>query len=557
MPGILGSDGKKKQLNSKQQTPYTSSKNIKKEVIDIQELSKEDLYNVGKYAEYLGGSNANFLPNSMVPSLINDILKGINQNPSVSTKTDLEKALSDPSNSENILRHNSQYFENTLMIYKRILERNGKLLSFDYTYNAMYVKNTDYSKSKYINDENILIDFMDRFSVKSEFKKVTQKLIREDSHFCYFRDDRELYTLQELSSDYCKITAKDEYGFLFDFDMTFFFRYPSVRLDEYPEIFNIWYTKLNKEMNVTNNIPRNGHNKRTGNYAYWIRLERKDNVWCWKFNNVQVAQIPPFSSLFLDLLNATEIRSLQKNKYIISATRILIGLIPLLTDSKSSTLKDRIAIEADTVGKFMYLLRAGINDAISVGAAPFSDIKEFDFSSTNSDINIQEDHISNIIARQAGIPDLIFPDDKMNATSAKNAIAIEEYIMKSVYPDFSKFLFYHIGKRTTKYKFKIMFEGVDTPQSRERRAKQANDNATIGIVLPQKIAAAWGMEPQDMIRQMEMGRDSKFIDKLMNIQSIFNPVKDSVGGRPTSSDSNISDSGEATRDSDSNTDKEA
>jgi hypothetical protein len=68
-----------------------------------------------------------------------------------------------------------------------------------------------------------------------------------------------------------------------------------------------------------------------------------------------------------------------------------------------------------------------------------------------------------------------------------------------------------------------------------------------GIVLPQKIAASIGMQPQDMIRQLDEARISGFADKLIPIMNIFTSSgKDA--GREKKSDSEISDEGAISRD---------
>ena len=87
-----------------------------------------------------------------------------------------------------------------------------------------------------------------------------------------------------------------------------------------------------------------------------------------------------------DAVQRPLIRSLQKNIYVLQAQKVMVGLIPLLKDSKSGNVKDALAIEPKTMGQFLGLLRKGLDDSIKVGGAPFEDIKTLDFDSTDKDI---------------------------------------------------------------------------------------------------------------------------------------------------------------------------
>ena len=47
-------------------------------------------------------------------------------------------------------------------------------------------------------------------------------MLRNDAYFGLLRDTGEKVILQELPSDYCKITGRWENGFLFSFNMQWF-----------------------------------------------------------------------------------------------------------------------------------------------------------------------------------------------------------------------------------------------------------------------------------------------------------------------------------------------
>ena len=71
-----------------------------------------------------------------------------------------------------------------------------------------------------------------------------------------------------------------------------------------------------------------------------------------------------------------------------------------------------------------------------------------------------------------------------------------------------------------------------------------------GIVLPQKIAAAIGMEYKDMQRQLDEARINNWTENLTPILTAYTATgQDVKGGAPKKKSSEISDSGIAKRDS--------
>jgi len=80
----------------------------------------------------------------------------------------------------------------------------------------------------------------------------------------------------------------------------------------------------------------------------------------------------------------------------------------------------------------------------------------------------------------------------------------------------------------------------------------------LGIVMPQKIGAAIGMNPFEMERHMEEARETGWVDKLTPIISAFQQSAqspDTNGGRPRKKESELTESGSTTRSQGSNIEK--
>lgn len=516
-------------------TTKKTSKKAEEEVL----LSENEVWDVLKFA-----SNAyNMYGN---PLLVNSRMQDVTLSPLIATSENVEKALQNPKNNEKELIGYSEYMELTSMLYKRIIYYLSGMLSFDLTYTCKNIsKNSDYNSTEYKKDLKIVQNFLDSFDVKKEFKLAVRQLVRNEVFFSIFREEGERYTLQELPKDYCIITGRWDYGILFDFDMNWFLQ-AGVDINLYPPIFKKMY---NKAFIKTTNQPYNPAtpvNSRDEAWVKWVQTSPKDGFWAFKLNPELATKIPFLAPLFPDVVIQPIIRKLQTNSYIASASKLLVGKVPMLDKSvKGASVKDAVAVTPEMLGKFLAVLKAGLSEAVKVGAAPLEDMKGVYFP---LDSPFYQDYLKTTTSSSGVNSRLIYTLDKNNAVESQLSINVDEFLMTYIYPYFSDFMEYHINKRTKKFKWQITFEGTEFFTNKKERLETALTLADKGIVLPQKISAAIGMMPHVFERQLAEARASDFVKNLTPILNSFNiSKKDRVGGRPSKSLSDLSDSGAETR----------
>ena len=512
--------------------------------INHEELTEKQVYNMLEFANGITSGVYGNYGGYFTPDLLNQAMKDINLNPISATEDEITKALNSPKDSEEQLIGYNQHFELIDMIYKRALMYLGNMLSYDLTYTPKGVDFGNFDNNQYKKDEKILNDFLERFNHKQEFARATRQMLRQEAYFSVFRDEGEKFTLQELPRKYCKLTGRWDYGWLFDFDL-YWFTQPSVDIRMYPDSMKKMFADWSKEKSKYN--PSSPVGKRNGGFTYWQQTDPEDGYWAWKFNPDITTLVPHFAPLLSDAVLRPLVRNLQKNIYILQAQKVMVGLIPLLKDSKSGNVKDALAIEPETMGKFLGLLRKGLDDSIKVGGAPFEDIKTLDFDTTDKDI--LNSYSNTMASSTVGGSRTIYSSDKQTSKESEFAVAVDEYIMLYLYPYFENFLEYQINKRTKKYKFNIKLEGTNFPHNRKERLENALKLADKGIVLPQKIASAMGMSSKELELQMEMAQISGFSDKLMGLVNIYNQTKsnDNSGGRPEKETSELTDNGMASK----------
>lgn len=510
-------------------------------------LSEQEVWNVLKFANSL---YSGVFPNVFTPELVNARLKDVTLQPQIATLNKINEALSSPKESEDELIGYSQWLELNSILYRRILLYFSGLLSFDWNYVVTNIKDEkEYNSKAYQKDLNIVQDFFDRFNMKDSFKTVMREMLRNETYFGVLRTESDKYVLQELPRQYCMLTGRFDYGLLMDFDAYWLIQ-PSVSLDMYPPIFTKFYKKFFMNQDVKPYNPALPVGKRDSSWVYWVQCDPRDNFVAFKLFPEIGANVPFLASYFPDVVSQPLIRSLQLDSYIASASKLISGAVPYLKDSKASV-KDQIALDPTTLGKFLALVKSALPSAIKVVSAPLENIQSLQFDANN---DLYDSYLSTTAASSGINSRLIFSRDKPNLLESKLSMDVDQNILRPVYSMFENMLEYWINQRTSKYKFKFILEGFETSISREERLNSVFKYAESGIVLEQKFASAMGMSPFDFRRQMAESRANDFIGKLTPLLK-SSQMPAGANGRPQKEEGELSDAGAETREDGANDEK--
>ena len=263
--------------------------------------------------------------------------------------------------------------------------------------------------------------------------------------------------------------------------------------------------------------------------------------------------MPFLSPLFSDIVLKPLVRKLQTNIYMLQAQKVMVGLIPLIKDAKSGSVKDQLAVSPEVMGKFLGLLKQGLSDAIKVSGVPFDDLKALDFDGTDKQI-LQE--YTKTTSAMSGINSrLIFSLDKQTNIESQLSINVDEYMLTSLYSYFEDFLNYHINKRLKTFRFKFKLVGTEFDINKKKRLEDAMTLMDKGILLPHLISSSLGILPHDFERQLEEAKAKKWDEKLIPIINAYQMSGKDIsnkGGRPKVDDEELTDNGTATRENSSN-----
>lgn len=532
-------------------------------VTELSELQLQNILNLyawndQSFKEFAQASNNSYLyPSVFNPMLTNARMQSVTLSGSGEvSEARVAKALANPRESEDELLSISEILEYSNPIYKRIISYLSNLPSWDYTYYCKNVKKvSDYKSGKYLEALDVLKEFMFKFDVKSQFSSALRQLLRQETFFTVFRDEgKDRYVLQELPSNYCLITGRWDYGLLFSFNY-YYFAQGGIDIDFYPPIFKETYTKVFKGQNITDYNPSASVDTRGNNiWVQWADCSPMDGFWGWKFSNELISRIPQFASLFPDFAMLPTVRSLQRNAYLVSATKLVFSELPFLKDAKA-TVRDAVSMSPKLLGEFLALVKSGLNnDSVKFTSAPVQNIQGIDFEHDN---DMYSSYSKNVTG-QSGINGNLISStsQKMNSLETGLSADVDSFTSTSIYPYFNQFMEYQINKRLkekgSEYRFGFNFEGTNFYTDRQRRLETQTTLMSQGVVLPQSIAAAIGKDPFVMQAQMDEARENKWAEKLTPVVPAAQISGGEKSGRPSKSDDELGEEGMNTRDAGSN-----
>ena len=531
-------------------------------------LSEKELMDVLKFAMQVYNADPF---GYFTPQLSNQNIVNLNNNPSIPTKEKVKVALSNYKNSSDELQGYSEFMESFDMLYKRIIEYYSNMLAFDLDISCTnaYAPERDYKSEEYKEDLRRVYKFLDSFDYKAEFHKIVRELLRHQNHFTWFRDSigsftegdisldekdkhkTSRYTLQTMPQKYCKITGRWEYGYLYDFDMTYFTK-AGISLDSYDPVFRKYYKNIFGDFKNDVYAPTAPLKDRYGEFALWTQTSPDDNAWVFTMDEANIAATPFLVPNIFNFLTDKEVEGLQHDKDIISARGILAGEIQLLDKQKSGQSTDAMAYNMKTLMKMLALVKKGLTNNINAVAMPAASPKFYQFADSNTDMVTTA--TNNTVGQAVSASRIIYSSDKMSETEAKNAVVTDYNMISKLYPQFEHFLDFFVNKKTRKYKFAFRFSGSTYPFMREELLTKYTSLMDKGIVLaPRTYAKVLDMTPMDFDRLLEEGKHSEWADKLTSMMmSIYTMSgKDGAtggtgstngGGRPKTSSSQKADS---------------
>ena len=513
-----------------------------------EKISRSDIQDVIDFSAGLMAAD-----NFYSPFLSNQLLTNLNNNPRLPSAESVKKALNDYKNSGEDLQGFVEFASSFDMIFKRTLYSYANALSFDLqiTCKNAYTE-SDYQSDEYKKDRQTVDNFLTNFDYKKEFYNVLLNVLKRDTYFTWFRKTKTgnrgkmKFALQIMPQDYCMLTGYFEKGLLWSMNQLYW-TLPGVDLDSYDPSLKRTYQRAleNAELNYKPSAPLN---ERNGSYALWADVSPLDGAWCFKWATDNFANNPFLSPYVANILRSDEIGELQYNKDLIAASGILAGEIQLYDQARSGQKANQFSIDPKTLGAFMQKVKSGLNGVAKIAAVPLANIKYFQFEDKNP--NSYTNELTTTAGIGTGISRVIYSSDKMSNAELEAALNEVYQTMKPMYAQFNNFLDFYVNQMTSKYKFKFEFVGSNYQFERDARFDKMMKMADKGLVLNSSAwASAVGMNPVTFDRMLAESKYTGWIDKYsqMLLNANTSSYKDNEGGRERKNARDLTESGEASR----------
>lgn len=486
------------------------------------------------------------------PFLQNNRLKTISAYPSNYSPDQIADALREPQNHEMMLQGASASLSSSQYLYYKILREAADTPLFKhYFVPPLLEKESDYSSSDFVKEEEFVEDWVKSFKLVQTLKKMSMEVKREGKPTYVYRQriveengkkHTDYAVFQKLPPAYVKLTGIGEYGYVASFNMMIFMR-PAFSPKQYPEyIQTIWNnligTKtvyrnqrgdkycvdLNKLRNFSytyngenfsGNLEINASVRRSSEdaYVYWVRLP-SELAFTFASDMSNAWAVPDTSGLFTALQELTDYSTLAGLIASTPLTAVLTGEVEFVDGAKPG--QDETKIAPHSLDAFQNIFNNMASTNISSYFAPFKNLKLQSLPNIPNSSDIKTKAVQNFIS-VAGEGGLITASDKPSVAAIKGSqLSIEsqyEFVTKQ-FEDVLNFLLNKFCGLKYKWDLKI-WGGIYTIDNRIKTMKEMLA-AGATFMLP-RLASAYDMTMRDVRATSSYIENSKIYDKFKTL----------------------------------------
>lgn len=529
----------------------------------MEELTREQAqWTMDTYYNALYNSGMNYYDSSVS----NKELVDLNNNPMIPTYDSLRESVAMYKESAEILQAYSEFMRIWDSIYKKTLENKVALLALDkYEYCVNIKDPKEYQSKEYLDDVKRVNKFFQKFNYRQELRNVASNVVATDTYFCWLRDSSgsfdesainieddysvkraESFALQMMPQDRCRISGRNPYGMLWDFDFNYFNEIDT-NIENYdPSLVKLFTESKSKgviKSFINNNTDQNKTNGYKDSIDGYVRVNMDNGAWVFKYDTSNFNAVPPFTSLLKSVFNDDVVERMQKDKDMVSAYMVITGEMETRKDEND---KDPFKIDDKRMGTFLKLGRKALaNEKIKTVPFPLQEIKSYQFQDYNP--SMYKNQLKTSASQGMNASDIVYSSEKLGEFAEKCALELDFHeIADKLYPQFENFLNFYVNKKTKKYKFKFKIKGSTLTFMRKDAIDYQLKLADKGIQVPPKV---WGSlygydsdEFEALMMEAKCGNMQDLTFLLLNANTTAQGEEAEVGN-PTKSIDDLSDNG--------------
>lgn len=450
-----------------------------------------------------------------------------NRKYSTPTKADIEGYLQSPSTNEKNLRNSSIYLYQINPRYRNLLNYYSSIPRWFYTISPVNYNPDRVRKEALTKQYQKVCNVLESIGVEKTMREIVVAALREGVYYgCIWGGNGDSFILQKLDPDNCVLSSIGDGGvFQFQYDMS------KVEEDDLKTYYPPAFTEMYREY------------QRSGNQ--WQPVPPEISV-CFKADpSIVEYSIPTFAGTFPTLFELENVQALSETSAELSNYKLIAGTIP--TDEEGVPL-----VDYETVMQYYQHLSNNVGDRVGVALTPF-ELESFNFDQSAAAAQVDAvARASENYFSEAGSTALLHGATNNTSGVTKLAIKVDEAFSFGLMYQCERIINKFLKTLSGTVKFKVHFLEISCFNV-EEKLESLRSAMNYGVGKLEYIVA-------NGIRQHDILGENFVENEILDLNNLLVPVKtastrsaeESEVGRPKSSDGDISDAGESTRDGDAN-----
>lgn len=472
-----------------------------------------------------------------------------------SSPTDRNKVrrlLEHPEQHANELRNIAEFVRNNILQYDRAEEYFISLFSFKY---YLLPKRPVNEMNSFEKSKRKAYNLLQSIRIKEQYPRIIADVIKNGIGFYMFKKGSDFLDFIRLPIDMCRVTnVRSSVGICFEVDL-WYFRTLIDSKQLAPEVCE-YYSDLIEHM-MAPLEKKTPESERKAQGRVYVPISPVHGF-CFCADSYRPTSVPLLAGLLPDALDILEYKSLAKQKAVLETWCIIPQVIPY-----DEAEKPRVPLQLakQTIQNLQNILPPGV--------VTFSTPLEPQETITLQSASTQENIVG--LGEQNFFSSVGIAGNVMGVGEAKNNAVIDFSnlvdfgFVEHIYNQFDICTNLLLMMFVNDKDWKVHFFGNAYKNAQEIKDAQ---QVFTGTNMPAEyLGANLGFEPQDFEYMLQMGEKSKLKEKMIPIASAYNTsgqailqgegeTGDSEGGRPKLDDSELSDSGEQTREDETNENNE-
>lgn len=443
------------------------------------------------------------------------------------TKEKILSYMQSPAANEKNIRKASVYMYDASSQYRRLITYYANILTWAYILTPLNYSSENVNKDSFKKQYLKTTSYLNVLNLKHELEKAMKVLLREGVFYGASYSTKDSFFIQPIPAEYCSVNGVINGCFTYVVDMS---QIRENKLTLYPPEFTTMYNTYQKTGEKYQEVP--------------------DSIsFCLKADDTTTGySIPPFAATLPMLYDIETYKSLQVTASAIANYKMITMKVPL--DSKSHL----PVMSFDEVQKYYNQVGANLPEYVGLASTPFEvDSVDFEKSGGVDSVDIVS-RAEEQFWQEGGTSSLLFgsPDGK-TAGALELSIKTDEETMFAIQVQVERLINKMLLSMTGTQKFKITFLGSTIFNQKDMIALY-KEAATLGIPGSKSAyASLLGIVPGDIQAMDMMEMDVLNMGNLTPLQTSYTTPGEA--GAPKKDATDLTDSGDATRESGSNESK--